>query len=111
AGVISADDFTSASAAYRPPGQFGRFLVERGVLAPRALWDGVKRQVEDIVRSLFAFGTGQVLFWEGEVRPDNVVRLALPTGRLIEEGLEDRGELLSFLAPLSRQRRRRAHGV
>jgi hypothetical protein len=104
AGVISAEDFTSASAAYRPPGQFGRFLVERGVLSPRELWDGVKRQVEDIVRSLFAFGTGQVLFWEGEVRPDNVVRLALPTGRLIEEGLEHRDELLSFLAQLEDDR-------
>jgi hypothetical protein len=104
AGVISAEDFTSASAAYRPPGQFGRFLVARGVLSPRELWDGVKRQVEDIVRSLFAFGTGQVLFWEGEVRPDNVVRLALPTGRLIEEGLEHRDELLSFLAQLEDNR-------
>jgi Domain of unknown function (DUF4388) len=104
AGVISADDFSAASAAYRPPGQFGRFLVERGVLSPRELWDGVKRQVEDIVRSLFAFATGQVLFWEGEVRPDNVVRLALPTGRLIEEGLEHRDELLSFLAQLEDNR-------
>jgi hypothetical protein len=104
AGVISNEDFRSASAAYRPPGQFGRFLVERGVLSPRELWDGVKRQVEEIVRSLFAFGTGQVLFWEGEVRPDNVVRLALPTGRLIEEGLEHRDELLSFLAQLEDNR-------
>jgi hypothetical protein len=104
AGVISGEDFTSATAAYRPPGQFGRFLVERGVLSPRELWDGVKRQVEEIVRSLFAFGTGQVLFWEGEVRPDNVVRLALPTGRLIEEGLEHRDELLSFLAQLEDNR-------
>jgi hypothetical protein len=104
AGVISNEDFHAASAAYRPPGQFGRFLVERGVLSPRELWDGVKRQVEDIVRSLFAFGTGQVVFWEGEVRPDNVVRLALPTGRLIEEGLEHRDELLSFLAQLEDNR-------
>jgi len=104
AGVISNGDFHSASAAYRPPGQFGRFLVERGMLSPRELWDGVKRQVEDIVRSLFAFAAGQVLFWEGEVRPDNVVRLALPTGRLIEEGLEHRDELLSFLAQLEDNR-------
>ena len=44
------------------------------------------------------------MFWEGEVRPDNVVRLALPTGRLIEEGLEHRDELLSFLAQLEDNR-------
>jgi hypothetical protein len=104
AAVISGPDLAAASSAYRPPGQFGRFLVERGMLSPRELWDGVKRQVEDIVRSLFAFGTGQVLFWEGEVRPDNVVRLALPTGRLIEEGLEHRDELLAFLAQLEDNR-------
>jgi hypothetical protein len=104
AGVISADEFNDACATYRGPGQFGRFLVERGVLSPRELWDGVKHQVEDIVRSLFAFATGQVMFWEGEVRPDNVVRLALPTGRLIEEGLEHRDELLSFLAQLEDNR-------
>ena len=104
AGVISGPDLAAASEAYRPPGQFGRFLVERSLLSPRELWDGVKRQVEDIVRSLFAFGAGQVLFWEGEVRPDNVVRLALPTGRLIEEGLEHRDELLAFLAQLEDNR-------
>ena len=104
AAVISGPDLAAASEAYRPPGQFGRFLVERSLLSPRELWDGVKRQVEDIVRSLFAFGAGQVLFWEGEVRPDNVVRLALPTGRLIEEGLEHRDELLAFLAQLEDNR-------
>ncbi len=103
-GVVTAEDHAPASAAYRPPGQFGRFLVERGVLSTRELWEGVKNQVEDIVRSLFAFGSGQVFFWEGEVRPDNVVRLALPTGRLIEEGLLHRDELLVFLAQLEDSR-------
>jgi hypothetical protein len=41
-----------------------------------------------------------VLFWEGEVRPDNVVRLALPTRRLVAEGLSQRDELLRYLAQL-----------
>ena len=58
----------------------------------------MKAQVEEIVRSLFAYGAGQVLFWEGEVRPDNVVRLSLPTRKLIAEGLRRRDELLKFLA-------------
>jgi hypothetical protein len=39
-----------------------------------------------------------VLFFEGEVRPDNVVRLSLPTRRLVAEGLRRRDELLRFLA-------------
>ena len=99
-GVLSLADQQAASEAYHPPQQFGRFLVDRGLLTPRQLWEGVKAQVEDIVRSLFAYGAGQVFLWEGEVRPDNVVRLALPTGRLIEEGLWHRDELLVFLAQL-----------
>jgi len=102
--VLGIEEHQVASAAYAPPGQFGRFLVDRGLLTPRELWDAVKRQVEDIVRSLFAFAVGQVFFWEGEVRPDNVVRLALPTGRLIEEGLEHRDQLLVFLAQLEDSR-------
>ena len=58
----------------------------------------MKAQVEEIVRSLFSYGAGQVLFWEGEVRPDNVVRLSLPTRKLIAEGLRRRDELIKFLA-------------
>jgi hypothetical protein len=97
-GVISPAQFSEAKAAYSPHAKFGRVLVERGFLSPRELWAGVKAQVEEIVRSLFAYGAGQVLFWEGEVRPDNVVRLSLPTRKLIAEGLRRRDELLKFLA-------------
>jgi hypothetical protein len=100
AGVITAEQQLEAEAAYRPPAPFGRFLVELGCLSPRELWDGVKHQVEEVVRSLFSFSEGTVLFWEGEVRPDNVVRLALPTRRLVAEGLSQRDELLRYLAQL-----------
>jgi hypothetical protein len=99
-GAISAEQLLEAERVYKPPAPFGRFLVELGFLSPRDLWDGVKAQVEEIVRSLFAFGAGSVLFWEGEVRPDNVVRLALPTRRLVAEGLSQRDALLRFLAQL-----------
>jgi hypothetical protein len=99
-GGITADQFDEARAAYRPPGHFGKILVERGFLTPRELWNGVKVQIEEIVRSLFSYDVGNLLFWEGEVRPDNVVRLSLPTRRLIAEGLRRRDELIRFLARL-----------
>jgi hypothetical protein len=104
AGAISQAQQREADATYRPPAPFGRFLVKLGFLSPRELWDGVKGQVEEIVRSLFAFDLGMVLFWEGEVRPDNVVRLSLPTQELIEQGLSQRDELLQFLAFLEDER-------
>ncbi len=65
--------------------RFGKVLVGLGYLTPRDLWSGVKTQVEHIVRSLFAYTSGWIYFWEGEIEPDNVVRLSLPTHRLIGE--------------------------
>jgi hypothetical protein len=103
-GAITQAQQREANATYRPPAPFGRFLVKLGILSPRELWDGVKGQVEEIVRSLFAFDLGTVLFWEGEVRPDNVVRLALPTQELVQQGLGQRDELLQFLAFLEDER-------
>jgi len=100
AGEITAEQFEEARSAYQPPGHYGKILVERGFLTPRELWSGVKVQIEEIVRSLFSYDVGNVLFWEGEVRPDNVVRLSLPTRRLIAEGLRRRDELIRFLAAL-----------
>lgn len=97
-GSITLDQHREAQRAYSPAHKYGKVLVERGVLTPREVWNGVKGQVEEIVRSLFSYGSGMAMLWEGEVRPDNVVRLALPTRRLIAEGLRRRDELLKLLA-------------
>jgi hypothetical protein len=99
-GAITPDQFAEAIKAYTASSQFGKILVEREFLTSRELWGGVKLQIEEIVRSLFSYGTGSVLFWEGEVRPDNVVRLSLPTRRLIAQGLKRRDDLLRFVALL-----------
>jgi hypothetical protein len=103
-GTISTDQHREAKRAYSATAQFGKILVERSFLTPRELWNGVKGQVEEIVRSLFSYGSGTLMFWEGEVRPDNVVRLSLPTRRLIAEGLRRRDELLRMLALLESTR-------
>jgi len=103
-GAIGLAQLREARSVYAPPGLFGKVLVERGFLTPRDLWNGVKVQVEEIVRSLFSYDAGLVLLFEGEVRPDNVVRLSLPTRRLVAEGLRRRDELLRFLAHLESPR-------
>ena len=93
AGVISLEQLREAERCFSPPSRFGKVLVERGFVTPRELWTGVKYQVGEIVRSLFSYPTGELLFWEGEVQPDNVVRLSLETSRLISEGIQRRDEL------------------
>jgi hypothetical protein len=97
AGVISLEQLREAEQRHAPPERFGKALVERGFLTPRELWNGVKYQVEEIVRSLFAMPSGTVWFWEGEHQPDNVVRLSLETRRLVAEGIQRSQELGKFL--------------
>jgi hypothetical protein len=99
-GSISLEQLQKADARWQPGSRFGKVLVELGSLTPRDLWNAVKGQVEDIVRSLFSYTSGTVHFWEGEIQPDNIVRLSLPTRRLIAEGLKRRDELFRFLAHL-----------
>jgi hypothetical protein len=106
AGLIDQDQLELAESRYRPDTRFGKVVVEQGILTPRDLWSGVKSQVEEIVRSLFSYTAGWIHFWEGEIEPDNVVRLSLPTNRLIGEGLERRDELLLFLTTLEDSRTR-----
>lgn len=105
-GALTAAQLELAERRYHPLTRFGKVVVELGLLTPRDLWNGVRLQVEEIVRSLFSFNAGWIHFWEGEVEPANVVRLSLPTHRLIEEGLERRDELLRFLGLLEHPRTR-----
>jgi len=106
AGLLDQDQLELAESRYHPETRFGKIVVELGILTPRDLWNGVKSQVEEIVRSLFSYTAGWIHFWEGEIEPDNVVRLSLPTNRLIGEGLARRDELLMFLATLEDTRTR-----
>lgn len=108
AGIIDLKQLHDAEERWRPDRRFGKLLVEGGILTPRELWNGVKLQVEEIVRSLFTYTSGQVHVWEGNVQPDNVVRLSLPTRRLVSEGVARRDELLKFVALLEDPRTRMA---
>ena len=100
AGVINLDQLRDAERCFSQTERFGKVLVERGFLTPRELWNGVKYQVEEIVRSLFAMPGGRVSFWEGDFQPDNVVRLSLETSRLVAEGIQRSEELRKFLSVL-----------
>jgi hypothetical protein len=101
ASVLSLEQLRDAERGFRPGQRFGKVLVQRGLLSPRELWVALQRQVEEIVRSLFCYTAGRVFFWDGDVQPDNVVRLSLPTQRLVSEGLRLRVELRRFVAALA----------
>jgi len=96
-GALSLEALRLTERSFAPGDRFGKTLVELGHVTPRELWHGVKYQVEEIVRSLFSYTDGAVYFFAGEVKPDNVVRLSLPTERLVEEGIEQREGLRRFV--------------
>ncbi len=101
AGVITLEQLRDAERGYRRGERFGKTLVERGLISPRDLWTALQRQVEEIVRSLFSYQTGLAHFWDGDMQPDNVVRLHLSTQRMVDEGVRWREELRRFVAALS----------
>jgi hypothetical protein len=96
-GALSLEALRLAERSFAPGERFGKVLVELGHVMPRELWHGVKFQVEEIVRSLFSYTDGAVYFFDGEVKPDNVVRLSLPTERLVAEGIQQREGLRRFV--------------
>lgn len=100
-GALPLEALRLAERSFAPGQRFGKVLVELGHVTPRELWHGVKFQVEEIVRSLFSYTDGSVYFFSGEVKPDNVVRLSLPTERLVVEGTEHREELHRFVEQLT----------
>lgn len=100
-GAITLEQLRDAERNFRRGERFGKVLVERGLLTPRELWTGLQRQVEEIVRSLFSYPGGLAYFWDGDVQPDNVVRLNLSTQQLVKEGVRWREELRRFVAALS----------
>ncbi len=100
AGVLSLEQARDAERRHHAGARFGKVLVECGILTPRQLWAGLQRQAEEIAHSLFAYASGWLCFWEGELQPDNVVRLSLPTPRLIRDGMRWRDELRRFTAAL-----------
>ncbi len=92
-GVLSLDELHAANRDVRPDERFGKTLVTRGYLEPRHLWDGIRGQLEEIVWSITAYRDGVLAFWEGEVSPDNLVRIDFDTRGLLARGAEWRRAL------------------
>jgi len=86
AGKIREDQLEEASREIRPDNKLGKILVDRGWITPKELFLGVRRQVAEIVWSLFDW-PGRFAFYEGFKDPENVIALNLSTPRLIIEGI------------------------
>jgi len=81
--------------------RFGEILLQKGLIAPKDLWWGVKYQLEEIIYSIFSFVTGEFLFIEGVSPEEDLVRFSLNTQNLLMEGFRrfDEWKLISEKIP------------
>lgn len=65
----------------------GETLVEMGILAPKALFEGLRLQVEEIIISAFLWDRGRYQFIEGPL-PAHVVPLPIHLDQLLPKALD-----------------------
>lgn len=68
-------------------GTLGKFLVEKGFVTSKDLWQAIRSQVETIVYHLFTFQKGSFAFLPKALEEEEIVRLSMSTQNLIMEGL------------------------
>lgn len=82
--------------------RIGAVLVDRGLIKPRELFPLVRRQVEEIIYSLFAWWEGNYVIGFGEPAPDERIRLETHVSALIVEGIRRKyglDRLLELVGP------------
>jgi hypothetical protein len=65
---------------------YGALLLERGLLAPKALHQTIQHQIEHIVRSVFALESATVDLLLGPTHETQAIQIALPLPRLVLDG-------------------------
>lgn len=87
AGHITQAQLDDAAKAITPTHKLGKILVERHLISPKDLYQGVRRQVEEIVIGLVGQSHGRMAFYEGIDPRADVVALTLDTQHLLMDGL------------------------
>jgi len=92
-GFLSLEQLYEVHDLVTPQKKLGAILVERKLITPRQLYEGIKEQVQEIVYSTFHFRRGEFLFVEGKVPLKGRVRLDAGTREVIMEGIHRMEEM------------------
>lgn len=88
-GQLSDEEFAATMLARdRSRKRLGVLLLERALLTPAAIRRAICEQIEAIVWSLFEWRQGEVTFHLGSFEEVDMIRIQLPLGRVILEGIE-----------------------
>ncbi|HWP35698.1 MAG TPA: DUF4388 domain-containing protein, partial [Thermodesulfobacteriota bacterium] len=90
AGRITQAQLDHAARAISPGNKLGKVLVELNCLSPKELYGAVRRQIEEIVDSLFDYRDGRFLFTAGLPEGSTRLRLSKPTREFVLAALARR---------------------
>jgi hypothetical protein len=85
---LALDDLRRLSPQVRPGVRLGMLLVQHGILPSSELSRAVGGHIKAIVLSLFGWSQVDYAFVEEPLEHDESIRLAIPTARLIVEGID-----------------------
>jgi Domain of unknown function (DUF4388) len=103
-GRLTAEHYEATMAARRDSEKrYGALLVERGLLQPCEVYEGIRDQIEAIVWSLFYWQEGEVSFQIGEFQETGGVRILLPMRQVILAGIKRAPNAKTLVGRLGRK--------
>jgi len=95
-GLISEEQNAESARRITPDTRHGKVLVRLGYITTEQLWWAVKNQVLEIVYGLFHWTNGYFEFVEGPVESREKITLAVPTTKIVMEGIRRLDEWNKF---------------
>ncbi|HEV8375347.1 MAG TPA: DUF4388 domain-containing protein [Candidatus Polarisedimenticolia bacterium] len=86
-GLITEEQNAESSRRITRDTRHGKVLVRLGYITTEQLWWAVKNQVLEIVYGLFQWSSGYFEFIEGQVENREKIMLAVPTTKIVMEGI------------------------
>ncbi len=86
AGKITQQQLDDAATEINQTRKLGQILVESGLISPKELFVGVRRQVEEIAWSILDL-EGRYVFYQGFADPDSILALNLETHTVLVDGI------------------------
>lgn len=104
AGIISPDMYLETMREReRTNKRYGLLLIEHGILSPAEVLRAIRKQIENIVWSLFYWQDGSVIFSIGEFKEPDAVRIQLPMRQVILQGIKRAPDAKTLVARLGRK--------
>jgi len=113
-GLIEKKQLREIEKELKPGMRFGKAFVDKGYLDPKALWEAVRAQVEEVVYALFSLHDGDFVFIEGDsLLPEDLAGLSLSSQSLLMEGIRrsDESAMIAEVIPSDEAVPRRRENV